>query len=62
MTNDEAVSGEQPAAVLVPTVTPARSAEHVDAIAASGHVALMNSEYARALRGERAMAGDTAER
>ena len=35
------------------TVTPARFAEHVAAIAASGRVALTISEYARALRGER---------
>jgi hypothetical protein len=53
MTDDEPVSGEQPAALLVPTITPARFVEHVEAIAASGRVALMNSEYARALRGER---------
>jgi peptidoglycan/xylan/chitin deacetylase (PgdA/CDA1 family) len=73
MTDDAPVSGEQPAAVLVPiflyhsvsdvpaagqeafTVTPARFAEHVEAIAASGRVGLTISEYARALRGERAL-------
>ena len=73
MTDDAVVSGEHPAAVVVPiflyhsvsdvpaagqeafTVTPARFAEHVEAIAASGRVGLTISEYARALRGERAL-------
>ncbi|HEX2704028.1 MAG TPA: polysaccharide deacetylase family protein, partial [Solirubrobacteraceae bacterium] len=37
------------------TVTPASFDEHVAAIAASGRVALTISEFARALRGERAL-------
>jgi peptidoglycan/xylan/chitin deacetylase (PgdA/CDA1 family) len=46
--SDVPAAGQEPF-----TVKPASFAEHVEAIAASGRVALTISEYARALRGER---------
>jgi peptidoglycan/xylan/chitin deacetylase (PgdA/CDA1 family) len=48
--SDVPAAGQEPF-----TVTPARFAEHVEAIAASGRVALTISDYARALRGERGL-------